>query len=359
MIKRLFQKLDEKLSNHVLVKILLLLMILFLLMETDQVWGTWAELLIQIMRPFVIGFIIAYILYPLVTYLEAHHFKKNAAVTTVLLLFLLLIVILMMILSPALYNKILEFFNSLAYAVQWITDMIWTYGEVENPKLLNGISDAFMQLIRESQALLPSITNTLPSIVNSFIQVLSLSLFSFIIAVYMLFDFERIKQLLTRFILIFFPGSRQYLSRMNQDVSIYIRSLLLLMIIKFFEYSLLYYLVGHNDWVIVGLLTSIGLIIPYFGATFANVIGILTALTLSPARFVALLIGIAVLSNIDGYVIGPMIHQKRSSLGPILSIFAVFAGGILAGITGITIAIPLVISIKSIYEVYNEEEQEI
>ena len=127
------------------------------------------------------------------------------------------------------------------------------------------------------------------------------------------------------------------------------------MLIKFCEYACLYFLVGHGDWLIIALLTAIGLIIPYFGATIANCIGILTALTLSPIRFITLLIGIALLANLDGYVIGPLVHKKRSQLGPLVSIMVVFAGGIIAGVVGITIGIPLALAIKSIYEIYEEE----
>ena len=45
-------------------------------------------------------------------------------------------------------------------------------------------------------------------------------------------------------------------------------------------WSILYLLIGHRDWMIIAILYSIGLIIPYLGGTLAKTIGILTSLTL-------------------------------------------------------------------------------
>lgn len=355
MLKYVLKKLDSKINIQLLIKIMVILIILFLIKETDNVWGSWIVALENIFTPFIIGFIIAYILNPMIEYLQQHHISKKIATMIVLLGSLSFFVILIIVLFPMLYDKILEFFNSLVYAIQWITDMVTTYSELENIEIINEVGNTATRFIREYQSWLPELTNAIPSLFNTIISMLTTILFSIIIGIYMLVDFDRIKIQIKKFFHYFNKSVDPYLNEIDDNVSVYIRSLFLLMVIKFFEYSLLYFLVGHNDWVIIGLLTAIGLIIPYFGATIANCIGILTALTLSPMRFIALLIGIVLLANVDSYVIGPLIHKKRSSLGPLVSLFAVFAGGIIANVVGITLAIPVVLAVRSVIDVYNRD----
>ena len=68
------------------------------------------------------------------------------------------------------------------------------------------------------------------------------------------------------------------------------------------EYCAFYYCVGHHDWLIIGIISALGAVIPYIGGTVANAIGILTGLTLPSSNLEALIIGIIVLSNVDNYV---------------------------------------------------------
>ena len=355
MLKKIISKIDEILCIKSLLKVVLVLLILFLLQETDRVWGTWFNVALTIIKPFVYGFAIAYVVHPLVEWMEQKKVKKSLSVFLIIISFIAMLVLLFMVLVPMLYDKTLDFFNSLAYAVQWITDFVTEVSESGNMMVVEQLSNTLLDAIRSYQSWLPQFVNQIPSIFMNLVSTVSTWTFSLLLSVYMLVDFERIKDGIRKFFAFFNSDSQRYLTAIDNNVGIYIHSLLLLMLIKFCEYACLYFLVGHGDWLIIALLTAIGLIIPYFGATIANCIGILTALTLSPIRFITLLIGIALLANLDGYVIGPLVHKKRSQLGPLVSIMVVFAGGIIAGVVGITIGIPLALAIKSIYEIYEEE----
>mgnify|MGYP003509822170 FL=1 len=113
-------------------------------------------------------------------------------------------------------------------------------------------------------------------------------------------------------------------------------------------------MIGHSDWLVLGVLSALGAIIPYIGGIVANAIGILSGLMLPMERIIFMLIGIVVLSNVDNYVISPIVHQKRSALGPLTTLLAIFAGGMIGNMVGIMLAIPFVLAIKTIIEVYQE-----
>ena len=75
-------------------------------------------------------------------------------------------------------------------------------------------------------------------------------------------------------------------------------------------------------------------------------------------NLIALIIGILVLSNVDNYVISPIVHEKRSSLGPLLTIFVIFAGGVIYGPIGIMISVPVTIIVKTGLEVYKSKHED-
>ena len=355
MIRRFLQRMDEKISIQIMSKILLFFLILLLLKLTASIWAHWLSVIKSILTPFLLGFLIAYVVHPLISKLEKKGINKNLAILVFWLLVIVLIVLLGLVLLPMLYDKISGFISNLIQGVQWISEKIILYGEFENFDLVDSITDSITNFLSAYDTWLPNIMSSLPAFMNSFLNVITNLLFTIIIAVYMLADFDRIKGYIRRFAEIFYEGAGSYLVRIDDDVSVYLKSLLIIMAIKFCEYSLFYFLIGHEDWMIIGLLTSLGQLIPYLGGTLANSIGILTALSLSPMRILFLLVGICILSNMDAYVISPLIHEKRSSLGPLVTLFAIFAGGVVYGAIGIMFSIPLAIAVKAICETYSED----
>lgn len=357
MIRKLLKKVDEKVSINLLIKVVAVLLILFLLKATTSVWGSWVSTVVSIMEPFIIGFILAYVISPLIEYLQKRGIPRKISIMIFWVIVFVLVIMLFLVLMPMIYDKIVSFLGSLVDGVRWVNIKLNTFFEPqEKITIIDDMSSMIIKSLQSYDTWLPGIVSSLPGFMNTFLNVLTTTLFSIIIAIYMLFDFDHVKlgiKKITRL----FTVKEQYLSRVNSDVSVYIQSLLILILIKFVEYSAFYFLVGHQDWLIVGILTAIGVIIPYLGGTIANGIGILTALSLSPIRMAFLLIGIVILSNIDAYVISPLIHRRRSYLGPLTTLFAIFAGGVIYGGVGVMVSVPLAIATRSLIKVYNEESK--
>ena len=62
-----------------------------------------------------------------------------------------------------------------------------------------------------------------------------------------------------------------------------------------------------------------------------------------------------ILSNVDGYLINPMVYGKTNEVHPIVVIFSVFAGGILMGVTGIILSLPVAIIIQATIKFFKPE----
>lgn len=89
-------------------------------------------------------------------------------------------------------------------------------------------------------------------------------------------------------------------------------------------------------------LTFVGAFLPYVGATIAGTAAVAVALADQGAT-VALLTLAAVLlvQTIDGYVVEPLVLGKAVRLHPLAVVVAITLGGLLAGIGGAVVAVPV------------------
>ena len=114
-------------------------------------------------------------------------------------------------------------------------------------------------------------------------------------------------------------------------------------------------MIGHPYYLILGLLCSFTTIIPYFGGIFSNIIACITAFFVSRWLFILTLIVAIICPNIDGYIISPRVYGKTNQLPALVNIFAVFAGGVLAGFWGIVASLPIAIVIITTYRFFEND----
>ena len=146
-----------------------------------------------------------------------------------------------------------------------------------------------------------------------------------------------------------------YVKRIDHEVSQYFVGLEKFMIVQFFEYTIVFFLIGHPYYLLLGTLCSVTTVIPYFGGIFSNIIACVTAFFVSTKLFILTLIVAFIFPNIDGYVISPRIYGKTNNVPTLLTIFAAYAGGKLFGFIGIVIALPLTIVLLSTYRFYEDD----
>jgi predicted PurR-regulated permease PerM len=98
---------------------------------------------------------------------------------------------------------------------------------------------------------------------------------------------------------------------------------------------------GIEGWFLLGLLTFLGVSVPYLGAVASAVPGLLVALTQSPRHFwlaLGVYIGVHI---VEGYVVEPLVMRRAVRLNPALLLFFQSLMGVLLGILGLVVAAPL------------------
>ena len=169
------------------------------------------------------------------------------------------------------------------------------------------------------------------------------------ISVYFIIDMDKIYN----FILSFFSNTKFYdvLIISNNEMRSYFNSYFKIMFISFFEYFILYKLIGHPYSLLLAFLMSICSIIPVIGNMSVNVLASISSFFFGTGLFIKTLVLIFILSIIDSYVINPIVFGKSSNIHPIIFILA-FLIGSMGGVIGIIISFPLIVIIFKIIKLY-------
>jgi putative heme transporter len=101
-------------------------------------------------------------------------------------------------------------------------------------------------------------------------------------------------------------------------------------------------LIGVPLVIPLAVLTFFGAFLPLIGATVAGIVAVLVALV-SGGVVDALLVGVAVLvvQQVEGHVLQPVVLGRAIKLHPTVVLLSLAAGGVLAGIAGAFLAVPV------------------
>lgn len=357
LVEKLKNFLNEEVTLSRLLKVTSILVIIFLLGQTWPIWKTVWKYLIAIFKPFVIGFTIAYVLHPLILFLEKKGLKKTLAIGLVFLLMVALLVWITFNLFPMFYNETGEFIGSINSSVDVIFK--WYQDNATNPsEILEGIIKQLNNSIAGiEKGLLDSIGKFVTNFISGSINVLTTFLFSITVALYVLADFKNVKISIKNGANLIHKDLPIYLSAIDEKLGVYVRSTLVLMLIYFTEYTLVFYLLGHKGYLMIGILYVLATLVPYIGGMIVTVIGILTGLTMPKTNLIALIVIIGIMSQIDSYFISPYVYKKGVKVQPLWSLLVIFIGSALFGPVGIMISVPVYVSVREVIRIYKERNK--
>lgn len=336
-------KLDFKLIN-----LAILVLIVTLLYLSKGLWGYIFGKIVSIGFPFLISFVLAYALYPYIEKLINKKIPKGLSVLIVVILMLLIFALAITLVFPVIFDQMGSLFNTI---LVFIKEMSVKYN-VDVSSLQNTLSNAFNEIIKNFSIW---ISNGVVSVITTSLSYLSTFIIILAASIYFLKDMDIIRENMKIFFKRKGKKTFNYIKALDDSMQNYLNGFTKIIMISFFEYSIAFLIIGHPNAIMLGFLASIGNLIPYFGGLFTNIIAIITAFVVSPGLFIRTLIVFLVLSMVDSYVINPYVYGKTNEIGPIAVIFSVFAGGILFGIIGIIISLPLAIIIITTVKYYKED----
>lgn len=329
------------------LNILIIVGIVYLLYLMRDLWVGVFIKLIAIFKPFIIGFILAYAFYPFLRWMQKK-LPKWLGVVIILLIVLGIIAYIIINIIPVFTNELADLLSGL---IQFIKDIDTKFG-VDLTGLQDGLVLTFNKISKEFTN---DIAVTGGKIISASINVVSNVVISLVAFIYLLVDMDKIREKIKKYFRLKSKKTYNLVKEIDTSCTAYFKGLFINVLISFIEYTLLYRIIGHPNFLLLGIIAAFSPLIPYFGGILMNIVAIITASVISPQLLVLSLIVMLIFPQIDGYLIAPKIYGKTNKVPALLTIFAVFAGGVLGGFIGIIIALPITIIIQTIYTNYDDE----
>ena len=338
----------ENKLNYKLVNIVIILAGIYLLYMVRGLWIGIVSKIWQIILPFLLSFAIAYALYPLVKKLEKTGFPKWFANLLVCILTLGFVVSIIILLVPMIYDQVLLLLGNISTL---LTDLSNKY-EINLGLLQSSITDITSNIIK---SLGTYISDGAINILNSTINVGTIVIIIIFVSIYLLVDMDKIRFFIKKN---FSKRNRKfykYIKTLDIEVTNYFSGLGKNILVQFIEYTTILFIIGHPNYLIFGILTAFSSIIPIFGGLVVNIIALLVASVISPKLFFLTLLVCLICPQIDSYIIAPKIYGKTNNIHPLVSIFAVFAGGVLGGFIGLVVSIPVAIILIATFKYFRSD----
>ena len=315
--------------NYKLLNTLLLLIIILILYATRDLWINIYNIIINTLKPIITSIMISYVFNLYLKKLNKH-FDKITSISifiTSIITTIILIINLIIKITKQLRDCInIMYYFIKTYLIKYNINILDIYNYINKFENLNIINNIFKYI--------------------TFIMiVISLSIYIFL-------NWDKIKERIV------YQSNRttlNYLKNINIEIEKYTSSFFILVIINIIEYTLVFLIIGHPNYLILGLLAGLLSIIPIIGGIITNILAAITAFVINYKLFIRTLIGILILSIIDGYIISPLVYSKSNKIHPVLIILSIFIFTKLLGPLGTIIAVPLLIIIMSTYK-YKKNE---
>jgi predicted PurR-regulated permease PerM len=302
-----------------------------------------------ILLPFVLGALLAYLGDPLVDYLERHRVVRSLGVALVFVLFTGLVTLGLIVFIPMLLQQVSALIQKLPDLYAWFTQvfMPWLQARLSVPMEHLPEIDWTAQLVDNWKQVGKMTATTLRSITGSganlLLLIANLALVP-VVAFYLLRDWDRIvKRMLDMLPRAWHTPMTEMVGEADEVVGAFLRGQFLVMIALGVLYSLGLWAVGLQLALLLGALAGLASIVPYLGF----IVGIIASFVAAWAQFgelsallwVALVFAIG--QAIESMLLTPILVGDRIGLHPVAVIFALMAGGQLAGFIGVLIALPV------------------
>ena len=228
--------------------------------------------------------------------------------------------------------------------VQSLSEWINSKAHFSTEKQLEVFNEQSSKLLNNAGSMIGGTVATFSSV---FIFLGLLPIYIFLILFY--------RNLLMRFIFYWFPVEEyERVSEGIKETESIVKNYLvgLLIQIGYITFLLggILLLFGIKHALLIGVIFAILNLIPYIGALFGNLIGVLLTLTSSQdlGPVVTVLVAIAVVQFLDNNILMPKIVGSKVKINALASIVGVVIGGSLAGIPGMFLSLPTIAILKII-----------
>lgn len=322
------------------------------ILKNLNVWHVLFTLL-KVLSPLFIGFVIAWLLNPLVTKMSEKKIPRIVGSLLVYIVFLVFIYIFLRILIPTLYTQINDLINTLPaimdkfknFANDFFNQISISGVDLTSIKdnIFNSVGSYFINF---ANSLPNSLVNTLGNLFSG----LGTVLISLVVGLYMLFDFDAISGHFLKLV----PNKNKYeieilLTDIGKEVRKTISGTLLVAFMVFVCDSLGFAIIGLDAALLFGLVCGLTDLIPYIGPYIGGAAAVIVGFSQGSITGIAVLIICIVVQLVENYILQPIVMSKATQLHPVTIIIGLLVFAHYFGIIGMIIATPCIALLKVIF----------
>jgi len=334
----------------------------FLIFKTNDIIS-WFGMFFKLLTPFIIGFVFAYLLNPIIEFFKKiigtkmvkSNNKKavtNLSILITCVLFIAIVILLFSIIIPELLKSIEMLAVNLPNYIEEVKNYLLTKlssSELKTTILNNyeNINNYLNTVVNNN--IIPKIDSwlvTLSSGVVGALKTLFNILLGFVISIYYLADKENfvggIKKIIYTIFSIKTANRIMENARHTNEIfgNFIVGKLLDGLIIGVITFLFLA-IFGYPYALLIGVLIGITNMIPYFGPWFGGIPSVLLILMDNPTKALIFGLFIIVLQQIDGNILGPKLCGSRIGLKSFWVLASILLFGNLFGIVGMLIGVPI------------------
>ncbi len=305
----------------------------------------------SLLTPFVLSFVLAWLLDPICTRMERYLYNRILCSLILSFGFLTALVFLLFFTLPSLFQEGLAFVKLLPELsenlLKQVLPVFQKYqiflepimNESFEPK---NMSELFQEFSHRTAMMFTQNLSNIIHYLSSLFGVMSLFLITPITTFYLLKDWDMICKKLASQI----PENEKYLlvlwKKIDKALAAIVRGQFIVASLMAVFYALLLTLIGLPFGFPIGIFAGISMVIPYVG----SIAGLLTALLTSLVYYsfdihLVIIGGVFALGQlIESYFLTPRMVGEKVGLHPVWIIFLIFAGAHIGGIVGVFLAIP-------------------
>ena len=299
---------------------------------------------------FLFAIFFAYLMSPLVSYLERVLHGRVRAIAVIYVLLLTLIVLLFVAMGPRIGRESARLGQSLPAFAQLSSGQIADQLEKQhgwNTRIVNLLRDYLASHSNEITAMAQNVGLRVADVAKQAWLLVIVPLLS----IFFLKDGRAFSQILLD--LVQSRPQRELLqgvlNDLNQMLAHFIRAQLTLAGLTLVVFAIVLASMRVQYWLFLSTLGGLLEFVPVVGPLVAGLVIVAVALLMGFPHWLALVIFLGCWRLIQDYVSSPRIMGHSMELHPLASIFGVMAGGEIAGILGIFLSIPVMASLRIVF----------
>lgn len=315
---------------------------------------------ITVISPIFIGLIIAWLLDPLVKFLQGKKVPRILACIFAYLLFIAVLSLIIVLLIPALGSQVKDFIGNIPGLVSEFKGFLNGVVIDLNNAFDYDFTSLINQLYHSIETFGVSLSTRIPEMAINFITALFNGGVSFflglMIGFYMLFDFDK----LSRNFLNFLPkrfrgGATELVVRLNESLRSYVQGVLLVMTLVFITQAIGLTLSGLQAPLVFAFFCALTDIIPYFGPYIGAIPIVIVGFMMDPVVGICCVISIVVVQLLENNFYQPLIMGHTMKLHPVTIMIGLLIFQHFFGIIGMIVATPVIAALKIILTFINEK----